>query len=46
VRLWEIVNPSDPYTFRAPDFKVAAVVALWLGNGTYGLRACDRGDGT
>lgn len=33
----EIVNMSDPVSFKAPDFKTAAAVVLLLGNGQYGL---------
>lgn len=31
--LWELVNPSDPYTLRCDDFEVAAVVSVLLGEG-------------
>lgn len=31
----ELINPSDPITFEAPDRLVAAAVALLLGGGHY-----------
>jgi hypothetical protein len=36
MKLYEIINPSDPYTFRAPDIKIAALVVILLGRGAYG----------
>jgi len=36
--LFEIINPSDPYTLRAEDPRVAMAAVLLLGNGQYGLR--------
>jgi hypothetical protein len=36
--LYEIINPSDAVTFRAPDDKIARAVTLLVGNGQYGLR--------
>src|SRR3990167_7854643 len=35
--LFEITNPSDPYTMEAPDLKTAAAAGLILGAGQYGL---------
>lgn len=35
--LFNIINPSDPYTMRAPDLEVAAVAICLLGEGKYGL---------
>ncbi len=35
--IWELINPSDPYTFEADDEAVAAFVCLILGRGAYGL---------
>lgn len=35
--LWELINPSDPYTFRAPDVRVAGVVACML-SPSYGAK--------
>lgn len=37
MNLYEIVNPSDTVTFRAPDDEVARAAVLVLGNGAYGL---------
>jgi len=34
--LYEIINPSDPYTFRAVTDHVAVYVILVLGGGKYG----------
>lgn len=33
--LYELVNPSDPYTFRADNLAVAAAVVQLLGRGMY-----------
>lgn len=35
--LFEIINPSDPYTMEAPDLEVAACAVAVLGRGAYGL---------
>lgn len=43
LHLYEIINPSDSYTFRAPDFQVAAAAVMLVGNGQLCLR---RSDGT
>jgi hypothetical protein len=32
---FNLINPSDPYTFEADDFEVAAVAVCLLGNGKY-----------
>ena len=42
--LYEIINPSDPYTFRASDDKVAEAVVLILGEGKYACRRCSDGE--
>ena len=34
--LYDVSNPSDAYTFEAPDTTVAFVVVALLGNGGYG----------
>ena len=34
--LYEIINPSDPYTFEAPDVVTAAAALAMLGDGKYG----------
>lgn len=36
-KLYEISNPSDPYTFKAPDFKSACIAICILGHGKYGI---------
>jgi hypothetical protein len=36
--IYEITNPSDPYTLAAPDFRSACVAVVVLGEGNYGLR--------
>lgn len=35
---YEIINPSDTYTLKADDPKIAIIVAVLLGGGKYGLR--------
>ena len=32
---FDLVNPSDPYTFEADDHEIAAVAVCLLGNGKY-----------
>ena len=39
--IYEIVNPSDPYTLRAPDRATAVAACFLLGEGQYSLRARD-----
>lgn len=39
--LYEIINPSDPYTLEADDPKSAALACLLLGEGGYGLIPID-----
>jgi hypothetical protein len=41
--LYELVNPSDPYTLRAADDVVACAAALYLGEGAYGLDRAGEG---
>ena len=36
--LFEIVNPSDPYTIKADTMKVAAAACVLLGNGSYAFK--------
>ena len=40
--LYKIINPSDDYTFRAPDDRVACAVGILLGNGQYPVERCDN----
>lgn len=35
--LFNIINPSDPYTMRAVDLEIAAVAICLLGSGKYAL---------
>lgn len=37
--VYEIINPSDPYTMESSDLAAAAAACLFLGNGKYGLTA-------
>lgn len=39
--LYEIVNPSDPYTIECPFLDVAAMVSVLLGQGKYSFRSLD-----
>ena len=41
--IYEIINPSDPYTLYADDFKVAAASVLLLGQGAYSIEN-EKGD--
>jgi len=43
MRLWELENPSDRYTFEAPDEEVAALAILPIGHGLYGAHTVDAG---
>lgn len=36
--LFEVINPSDAYTFEADSYGVAAAAGLFLGEGRYGLQ--------
>lgn len=35
--LFNIINPSDPYTMRAVDLEIAAVAVCMIGSGEYAL---------
>lgn len=35
--LFNLTNPSDPYTLEAPDLEIAALAACLIGQGQYGL---------
>lgn len=39
--VYEIVNPSDPYTLEAGDLKIAAIACVLLGQGQYALRTLE-----
>lgn len=40
--IYELINPSDLYTFVAEDRRVAIVVGLLLGRGAYGVTTTDN----
>jgi hypothetical protein len=42
--LYNIVNPSDPYTIEAPSLDVAAMTAILLGQGNYPFRSLEGGE--
>jgi len=42
--LYEIVNPSDPYTIEAPSLDVAAMASILLGQGEYSFTSLDDGE--
>lgn len=33
--LYDIINPSDPYTMEAPDLEIAAATVVLIGKGKY-----------
>jgi len=37
MKLFEVINPSDPITFEADDPDIAALAGLLLGSGRYGV---------
>jgi hypothetical protein len=43
--LYELINPSDPYTFEAPSIEVAAASA-WLLSSGFGAKAIDGDEAT
>jgi hypothetical protein len=43
MKTYELINSSDPYTFKAPDIKIAAVVACLLSTG-FGARQVEPAD--
>lgn len=42
--IYEFTNPSDPYTFEAPDLAIAAVVTFLMGGGQAGATPVGGGD--
>jgi len=44
MHLYEIGNPSDPYTMECTDDVVAVVAVLFLGEGAYFLKPLNRPD--
>lgn len=43
MKIWEIINFSDPVTILCDDFDYAVAAALSLGEGGYGLKECPEG---
>lgn len=41
--VYSIVNPSDPYTFEAPDVAIAFGVAVFIGGGMYAMDPVEKG---
>lgn len=41
--IYDLINPSDPITFEAPDLKIAALVTIVLGGGQYAAEPEDDG---
>lgn len=41
MKLYELITPSDPITFYAPDNDIAEAIALFVGNGKAGINAID-----
>lgn len=39
--IYEIINPSDPYTIEGDDIAVVCVATAILGEGAYGLQTAD-----
>lgn len=39
---YEVVNPSDPYTFEAPDLEIAAAAIFLVGGGHYAADPFDE----
>ncbi len=39
--LYELINMSDPYTFKADDLECAALATILLGRGQYGAKPLD-----
>ena len=44
--LYEISNPSDPYTIAPESFLPGAIGVLLVGNGAYGMKPIDAGADT
>lgn len=43
MKLYKIINPSDPYTIEASSLDVAAMVSILLGQGNYAFESLDGG---
>ena len=44
MKLYELINPSDPYFFEAPDLEIAAGVSIILGEGKTPVKEVDSGN--
>lgn len=42
--VYELINPSDPYTFEAPNIEVAGVCAVFLSTGFGAINGVDGDD--
>ena len=42
VKIYEIINPSDPYTIKGSDEALVCVATFYLGDGAWGLRELDK----
>lgn len=40
--VYEVINPSDPYTFEAPDLEIAAAAIFLIGGGHYAADPFDK----
>lgn len=38
MKLWDLINPSDAVTFKAPDLQIALFVTVAISNGQYGAQ--------
>lgn len=41
MKLYELVTPSDPITFYAPDDNIAEAIGLFVGGGKAGIKTTD-----
>lgn len=42
MKTYEIINPSDPLTFKAESLEIAAAVVLLIGGGNYGAATANN----
>jgi len=40
---YDVINPSDPYTFEAPDLEIAAAAIFLVGGGHYAAEPFEKG---
>lgn len=43
--VWDLINPSDKITFRAPDLQIALVSVICVGNGAFAAHQLPIGAG-